>query len=96
MRFAYFYFMTGAPERIATVATQHAACWRGRGLRQYLGGPFGDRSGGLITFEAASRDDAERLGAQEPFLREGLLQGHWVKERDIDRAVGLGQESSPL
>ena len=68
----------------------------GRGLRQYLGGPFGDRSGGLITFEAASRDDAERLVAQEPFLREGLLQGHWVKERDIERAVGLGQESSPL
>jgi hypothetical protein len=78
MRFADFYFMTGAPERIATVATQHALGARTRTAR--VPRPFGDRSGGLITLEAASRDDAERLVAQEPFLREGLLQGRWVKD----------------
>lgn len=30
----------------------------------YLGGPFADRSGGLITFEASSPERAERMTAQ--------------------------------
>jgi hypothetical protein len=29
-------------EYVATVASQHAAYWRGLALRQYLGGPFGE------------------------------------------------------
>lgn len=37
----------------------------------YLGGPFADRSGGLITFEASSPERAERMTAHDPFAHAG-------------------------
>lgn len=46
----------------------------------YLGGPFANRSGGLITFEASSPERAERTTAHDPFARHGLLGRHWLKE----------------
>jgi hypothetical protein len=60
MRIAYFYRMTGDPDRVRTMAPQHAEYWRDLGLSGYVGGPFADRSGGLITFEAGSLEAAER------------------------------------
>ncbi len=80
MRFLYFYLMKDAPDRAQATAPQHAAYWRQLGLRDFLGGPFGDRSGGSITFQSDSGAEAERLVAGDPFLREGLLERHWVKE----------------
>ena len=80
MRFLYFYLMKDAPERVQATAPKHAAYWRDLGLRGYLGGPFADRSGGLITFQAASGVEAGRLVANDPFLAEGLLERHWMKE----------------
>jgi hypothetical protein len=80
MRFLYIYFMTDAPDRVRAAAPEHAAYWRALGLRDYLGGPFADRSGGLITFEADSPEDADRLVGDDPFLRADLLERHWVKE----------------
>jgi hypothetical protein len=84
MRFAYLYFMKGDPDRVRAVAPEHAAYWRGLELDQYLGGPFADRSGGLITFEVGSGDAAEQLAAHDPFLREGLLENRWVNEWKIE------------
>ncbi len=60
MRFLYFYLMTDAPDRVQAAAPKHAAYWRELALPRYLGGPFGDRSGGLITFEAGAAKEAER------------------------------------
>lgn len=80
MRVLYFYLMKEATDRVRTVAPDHAAYWRGLRLREYLGGPFTDRFGGLITFEVASVDEAERLVADDPFVQEGLLERRWVKE----------------
>ena len=80
MRVLYFYLMKEATDRVGVVAPDHAEYWRGLGLREYRGGPFADRSGGLITFEASSVDEAERLVADDPFVREDLLERRWVKE----------------
>jgi hypothetical protein len=80
MRFLYFYLMRNAPDRVRAAAPKHAAYWREPGLRDYLGGPFADRSGGLITFEAGSAAEAEQLVADDPFVRKDLLEGRWVKE----------------
>jgi uncharacterized protein YciI len=80
MRFLYFYLMKDAPDRVRAAAPKHAAYWRELGLRDYLGGPFADRSGGLITFQADSGAQAEQLVANDPFLSEGLLERHWVKQ----------------
>jgi uncharacterized protein YciI len=45
-----------------------------------------DRSGGLITFEAASAEDAAQLVASDPFVTERLIEKSWLKEwREAER-----------
>jgi uncharacterized protein YciI len=84
MRFLYFYLMREAPDRVPAAAPKHASYWRELQLGGYRGGPFADRSGGLITFQAESAAAAEALVANDPFLREDLLERHWVKEWLLD------------
>jgi uncharacterized protein YciI len=74
------YLMRDQPDRVRAAAPGHAAYWRELGLPGYLGGPFADRSGGLITFEVDSWETAERLVEDDPFQREDLLDGRWLKE----------------
>jgi uncharacterized protein YciI len=80
MRFLYVYFMRDEPDRVGATAPRHAVYWRELALRDFVGGPFADRSGGLITFEAGTTAQAEELVAYDPFVREDLLAGYWVKE----------------
>ena len=80
MRIAYFYWMKDDPDRVRTVAPEHAAYWRGLGLLGYLGGPFADSSGGLIIFEAESVETAESIIAADPFVREELLESSVVRQ----------------
>jgi uncharacterized protein len=80
MRVAYCYTMREEPDRVRAAAPQHVAYWRGLDARGYLGGPFADRSGGLITFEVASNEEAERLIAADPFVQQDLLEASWKKE----------------
>jgi uncharacterized protein YciI len=49
------------------------------------GGPFGDRSGGLITFVVDEPIQAEVAIAGDPFVREGLLEHYWLKPWEPDR-----------
>lgn len=79
-RFAYAYVMKDEPDRVRAVAPLHAAYWHDLELPGYLGGPFGDRSGGLITFEAEDGSVARRLVDQDPFVREALLESSWLRE----------------
>jgi uncharacterized protein YciI len=80
MRIAYSYSMKEEPDRVRTVAAEHAAYWDNLGLPKYLGGPYADRSGGLITFEADSLEAAMRIIAADPFSREELVQSWVVKQ----------------
>ena len=79
MRFAYFYFMQDDPDRVSIVAPEHAAYWQeiAHGSAR---GPFADRSGGLITFEADSSERAQQMVTADPFVRLDLLSGSWLKE----------------
>ncbi|HEX6206811.1 MAG TPA: YciI family protein [Actinomycetota bacterium] len=79
-RFAYTYLMKDEPERVRAAAPGHAAYWHDLGPPGYLGGPFGDRSGGLITFEAEDERAARRLVDEDPFVRQDLLEASWLKE----------------
>jgi uncharacterized protein YciI len=83
VRYAYFYFMKDEPERVREAAPRHAAYWRGLALPGYLGGPFADQSGGMITFEATSEDEVHRIAARDPFRQEGLMESHWLKEWQV-------------
>ena len=84
MRFAYLFFMVDSPGRVGEVVPRHVSYWRGLALGSYVGGPFGDRSGGLITFEAGSSADAEAFVANDPFTREGLVASYWLKQWAIE------------
>ena len=80
MRAVYFYLMREDPERVRSAVPQHAAYWHTGDLQGYLGGPFADRSGGLIIFESETAEDAARLVASDPFVIEGLVESSWLKE----------------
>lgn len=78
-RFAYMYFMKNDPDRVRAAVPDHVSHWQGLRLDGYLGGPFEDRTGGLITFEAAGDDRAQTAVDADPFVRGGLLERYWLK-----------------
>ena len=80
MKVIHFYAMKPDSDRVPRVAPQHAAYRHALRLPGYWGGPFADRSGGLITFEADSIKDAERVIAADPFVRQDLLATSVVKQ----------------
>ena len=79
-RFVYFYLMKSQPDRIRQTVPLHVEYWKSRHLQHYLGGPFADRTGGLISFDADSLDTAETLSTADPFVLHGLIESRWVKE----------------
>jgi uncharacterized protein YciI len=84
MRVVHIYTMKPEPQRVRAIAPKHSAYWRQVGVRGYQGGPFQDRSGGLITFETNSSQEAERLIRADPFVQEDLLESSWVKQWLVD------------
>lgn len=48
--YAFFYLMRADAGGIPEVVPDHVAHWRGLGLGDYVGDPFQDRTGGLVTF----------------------------------------------
>jgi len=79
-RFAYFYFMKPEPERIRQLVPAHVEYWRNANLGNYLGGPFADRSGGLITFAAMNLGEAKKTVMNDPFVLNDMLDSKWIKE----------------
>ena len=83
-KFAFFYFMKNEPEKIGPVVPEHIAYWKNLNLDAYTGGPFDDRSGGLITFQAENLDEAiDRVG-NDPFISNDLLTDQWIKAWMVD------------
>ena len=79
-RFAFVYLMQDEPERIAHVAPKHVDYWHRLSPPEYAGGPFSDRSGGLIIFAAENHEAAADMAREDPFMRENLLAQCWLKE----------------
>ncbi len=78
-KFAFIYFMKNEPEKIGPAIPLHIAYWKDLGLDGCMGGPFEDRSGGMITFLAKSLDDANRYAKGDPFVTDDLLTCKCVK-----------------
>jgi uncharacterized protein len=79
MKIAYFYSMKD-DERVRTTVPDHMAYWHDLAPPAYVGGPFADRSGGLITFESDSIEAAEEVVARDPFVLQALQEACLVKE----------------
>jgi uncharacterized protein YciI len=78
--FAYFYLMRGFPKQVQQIVPAHVQYWNGARLPDYRGGPFADRSGGLIQFRANDLTHAQEIVAKDPFVGAGLVEASWVKE----------------
>jgi uncharacterized protein YciI len=78
MKIVCFYLMGHDDERVRRSAADHAAYWRTLALPEYLGGPFVDRTGGLITFDAVDETAARSLVRDDPFVSERLIAQFWV------------------
>ena len=83
-RFVYFYFNRNQPEKIRQVVPAHVRYWEMANLRGYVGGPFADRSGGLISFAASSPEEAAAIILQDPFILEDLIAERWIREWIVD------------
>jgi uncharacterized protein YciI len=79
-RYVYFYFNRTEPEKIRQVVPSHVQYWKTADLKEYRGGPFGDRTGGLISFDASSLEEATEIILQDPFILEDLIAEKWIKE----------------
>jgi uncharacterized protein YciI len=78
MTWAYMYFMKDEAPRVREVAPHHAQYWSETGSAE-RGGPFIDRSGGLIIFKAADEAAAGQAVAGDPFQRAALLEHWWLR-----------------
>jgi uncharacterized protein YciI len=79
-RYVFFYFMKDLPEKINKVALDHIKYWHKCEVPNYAGGPFADHSGGLISFSALNMEEAQHYAKNDPFVLEGILENHWLKE----------------
>jgi uncharacterized protein YciI len=79
-RIAFFYFMKNDPDKIREVVAAHIAYWKNNNLEKYVGGPFADRTGGLISFEAPGLEEASAIIEKDPFIVHGLIAQKWIKE----------------
>lgn len=79
-RFIYFYFNRSEPEKVRQAVPIHVQYWKKASLKGYTGGPFSDRTGGLISFFASSFEEAAEIILKDPFILEDLVAEKWIKE----------------
>ena len=79
-QFVFFYLMTNNPEKIRNTVPEHIRYWKENKPINYSGGPFTDRSGGLILFEAEGIETATKLAMNDPFVVQDIIENKWVKE----------------
>jgi uncharacterized protein YciI len=87
-QYAYFYLMRPDGERVPDAVSEHVAHWRALALEGYVGGPFEDRTGGLITFRADDARIAEDAVASDPFVTGGLFMASWLKRWSPEQPSG--------
>ena len=78
-RYVWMYSIAGDPDLVRTTAPRHTEYWHSLHLPGYAGGPFADRSGGLITFLADDDEAASQAVDADPFIRAGLIGESWLK-----------------
>ena len=78
--YTFFYLMKNDPEKIRNIIPAHIKYWKDNKPINYSGGPFHDKSGGLILFEAENMELATELAMNDPFVVREAIETKWVKE----------------
>ena len=75
----FFYTMKNEPELIKGLVPEHIKYWKNLDLVDYKGGPFIDRSGGLITFSSDDLEQANKIVSGDPFVKWHLISDKHIK-----------------
>ena len=78
--FVFAYMMSDNPDKIKESVPLHIEHWKSQSFEYYKGGPYADRSGGLITFSASNIDEAESIASKDPFVANEVLDHYAIKE----------------
>ncbi len=79
-QYAFFYFMKKNSQKIPGLIPEHINYWHSENPVDYSGGPFSDRSGGLILFKAKNIEKAQEITGNDPFVKENVLEQKELKE----------------
>jgi uncharacterized protein YciI len=79
-KYIYFYFIKRDVGEIQNIIPSHVNYWKSKKLDHYQGGPFSDRTGGLITFAAENREKANDIIENDPFIINDAIDKKWIKE----------------
>jgi len=75
----FFYTMKNEPDLVGGLVQDHVNYWKGLKLSNYKGGPFIDRSGGLITFSTDDFELANRIINEDPFVKGQAISDKQIK-----------------
>lgn len=75
----FFYTMKNEPELIKGLVSEHIRYWENLNLVNYKGGPFIDRSGGLITFLFDDLEQAKKIINEDPFIKGNVISDIHIK-----------------
>ena len=78
--FVFCYFMDFEPARLKTLIPAQIEYWQKNAPANLTGGPFKDRSGGMLSFSATDLDTAMEICKGDPFVKDGLVKEYWVRE----------------
>jgi uncharacterized protein YciI len=92
-RFVFCYQMTEDAATIRETVPAHVTYWTEAALDHYLGGPFADRSGGLITFAASDLERATRIAESDPFVLRSLVRDWWIREWLVETPSAAGADA---
>jgi uncharacterized protein YciI len=76
---AFFFTMKKEPDLIKALVPEHIKYWKELNLADYKGGPFFDRSGGLITFSSDDLEQANKIVSGDPFVKWHLISDKHIK-----------------
>ncbi len=85
-RYIFFYLLKDKPNKIKEVFVNHINYWMNCGAEDFAGGPFSDRTGGLITFMSDSLEEAMKIIMQDPFIKEKIVEKRWIKEWVVEES----------
>jgi uncharacterized protein YciI len=88
-QFVFFYIMKDEEKRIRDIIPAHVGYWKKQLSANHAGGPFSDRSGGMILFEAMDHDSARQLTHRDPFVIEHVIEKSWIKEWLPNRRIDI-------
>ncbi len=78
--YVFFYFTDSDTDNVKKIIKKHIEYWKDKKPENYKGGPFSDRSGGMISFTAENFEAAEKLALGDPFVIEKVVKTRWIKE----------------